>query len=86
MKKLNPKDLQRAREIAGLSQYQVSQKTGIDRARLSEIENSHVVAKPEELSAIHATLRTAHEKEAQEFTRLLENLQEFMRLAGFEAV
>jgi transcriptional regulator with XRE-family HTH domain len=42
---------------AGLKQLEIAKATGIDRSRLSLIENSWVEARPEELQKIEAAIR-----------------------------
>jgi len=63
-------NLRALREAAGLSQYDVANTVGIDRSRLSAIENGHVPPRAEELGGILKALRTAHQKRMQEFERI----------------
>jgi DNA-binding XRE family transcriptional regulator len=70
MKKSVPKNLQRLREMIGLTQYEVARLTGIDRARLSEIENGRVAPRPEEVPAILKAIRGAHQRQQKEFEQL----------------
>jgi transcriptional regulator with XRE-family HTH domain len=49
-------DLKLQRMKAGLKQLEVAKFTGIDRSRLSLIENSWIEPKPEELQKINAVL------------------------------
>lgn len=49
-------DLKLQRIKAGLKQVEVAKITGIDRARLSLIENSWVDPKPEEVQRIKAVI------------------------------
>lgn len=44
--------LKQIRALAGLSQYSVSLGTGIDRSRLSSIENGYVSARTDEIEQI----------------------------------
>ena len=60
----NTKEL---RELADWSQYKLSSKTGIDRTRLSFIENGHVIPSPEEQARIEKVLLTEIARRAAEF-------------------
>ena len=70
MKKASTKHLQRLREMSGMTQYEISRETGIDRARVSEIENGRVVPRPEEVPAILKVIRAAHLKQQKKFEQL----------------
>jgi len=54
-------DLKLRRMKAGLKQLQIFKETGIDRSRLSLIENGWIDPKPEELKRIKAVI-SAHAK------------------------
>ncbi|MGA7220023.1 MAG: helix-turn-helix transcriptional regulator [Candidatus Sulfotelmatobacter sp.] len=70
MKKKPTKELQKLRQMAGLGQFEVHEKTGIERSRLSLIECGHVEARPEELSRIMGVIRAAHRRQVEEFERI----------------
>lgn len=70
MKKKPTKELQKLREMAGLGQFEVAREVGLDRSRLSLIENGHVEATPDELVAVMKVIRAAHRKLVQEFERI----------------
>jgi transcriptional regulator with XRE-family HTH domain len=55
------------RAMASMSQYRVSARTGIDRCRISAIENGHVLATPEEQATLEKILLTEIDRRAQEF-------------------
>ena len=52
------KNLKIARILKGISQWDLSQKTGIPNYRISLIENGRVKPKPEELRALAEALQT----------------------------
>jgi transcriptional regulator with XRE-family HTH domain len=70
VKKKPTKELQKLREMAGLGQFEVAREVGLDRSRLSLIENGHVEATPDELVAVMKVIRAAHRKLVQEFERI----------------
>jgi transcriptional regulator with XRE-family HTH domain len=49
-------DIRELRNLAGWSQFQVASATGIDRTRLSLIENNHVAPTTDEQVAIEQAL------------------------------
>ena len=49
-------DLQKLREQAGWSQFELAAATGIERTRLSLIENGHIVASAYERGVIRTAL------------------------------
>jgi len=56
MSTLLGKQLRIIREARGMSQWDLSNKTGIDRSRLSLIENGHIGLTNEQLECIKAAL------------------------------
>lgn len=50
------KDIRELRNLADWSQFQLAAATGIDRTRLSLIENKHVVPNTDEQAAIEQAL------------------------------
>lgn len=71
MKRLKPKELQEARELAGLGQFEVGRQSGIERSKISCFENGHIEPTEKELSAILRVIRGAHRKVVQRFERLV---------------
>lgn len=53
---MNAEQIKSARELAGMTQYSLSRATGIERARISGLENGHIEVKPEEIAAIRKCL------------------------------
>jgi len=70
-KKLQPKDLAELRELAGLPQPVLAKAVGIDRPKLSLIENGHVQPTEEELADIVTAVRAAHRERVARFEQLL---------------
>jgi hypothetical protein len=68
------KNLKRLRTMAGRGQYWLAEQTGIERSRLSLIENLRVNASRHEKAAIEKALLGA----------MRENVKQFSRLSGIE--
>lgn len=58
-KKTVAERLKKMRELAGLSQFALASRTGIDRTTISYIENGHVVPRPEQIATIEKVCRDA---------------------------
>jgi hypothetical protein len=63
--------LKQIRSLAGLSQYSVSVGTGIDRSRLSSIENGYVCARADEIQQIERFVADAEYQRAARLKRVL---------------
>jgi transcriptional regulator with XRE-family HTH domain len=59
------------RTLADFSQYQLAKKTGIDRTRLSLLENEHVAASPKEQALIEKVLLAEIARRATEFREVV---------------
>jgi predicted transcriptional regulator len=68
------KHLKKLRTMIGRGQFWLADATGIERSRISLLENCHVQVTPEEKRAIEKALATA----------MRENLAEFNKLSGTE--
>lgn len=68
------KNLKKLRVMTGHGQYWLSKQTGIERSRISLLENLCVKASEEEIAAIEKALVAA----------MRENLAQFSRLSGAE--
>lgn len=58
MNKSRPGELKIARILAGLTQDELSQKSGVDRARISRIEHGYI--KPSRREAVALSLALGH--------------------------
>jgi transcriptional regulator with XRE-family HTH domain len=67
--------LRELREILGLSQYQMSSLTGIERSRISAIECSHVALTSEEISKVKRAVLLALERRTGQFRQVLAKLE-----------
>lgn len=74
--KPKPEVLQRLREITGKGQYWLAKVTGIDRSKISLIENGHIAPSPNELSAMVAALCAAELEVKAEFDRVSKEIDE----------
>ena len=63
--------LKEIRRLAGLSHYSVSLGTGIDRSRLSSIENGYVCARVDEVEQIERFVADAQYQRAARLNRVL---------------
>ena len=63
--------LKQIRSLAGLSQYSVAVGTGIDRSRLSSIENGYVCARAHEVQQIERFIADAEYQRAARLNRVL---------------
>jgi transcriptional regulator with XRE-family HTH domain len=61
------RNIKELRTLADFSQYKLAKKTGIDRTRLSLLENEHVAPSPEEQATIERVLLAEIERRATEF-------------------
>ncbi len=68
---MNPKEIQEVRHTLGDSQYRFSRETGIERSRLSLLENGHVNATPEEVQRIQSYSRRAAASQRDRLDRLV---------------
>jgi hypothetical protein len=68
------KTLKRLRMLSGRGQYWLSKETGIERSRISLLENCRIEASAEETAAIEKALLAA----------MRENVAQFRRLSGTE--
>ena len=63
------------RELAGLTQFQVSAQSGVSRMRLSLAECGQVELNPDESAAVHRLLEEAIRKRASLMDELLSQTQ-----------
>lgn len=68
------KHLKKLRTMVGRGQYWLSKETGIERSRISLLENGRITATEEETAAIEKALLAA----------MRENVAQFSRLSGTE--
>jgi hypothetical protein len=64
------KNLKRLRRMAGRGQYWLAEQTGIERSRLSLVENLRVNATQQEKAAIEKALLCAMRENVKQFSRL----------------
>lgn len=65
------RDLKELRLMAGLTQFDVARRSGVDRSKLSLVENGHVDLLPEEASAIRKVLLERIESRAAQLKAAL---------------
>lgn len=68
------KHLKKLREMTGRGQYWLAQETGIERSRISLLENGRIAPTEEEKAALEKALLAA----------MRDNLAQFSRLSGTE--
>jgi predicted transcriptional regulator len=64
------KHLKKLRSMVGRGQYWLSEETGIERSRISLLENGRVRANEEEIAAIRKALESAMRENVAQFTKL----------------
>jgi transcriptional regulator with XRE-family HTH domain len=64
------KGLRKFRTMLGLSQYELGKKAGIERSRISLLENGQIVASEKEKAALERALLAARRKNEAQFARL----------------
>jgi len=64
-------DIRELRALAGWSQYRLAAETGIERTRLSLIENRHIAPSPEEQGIIEKVLIVEIARRAAQFSDVI---------------
>jgi predicted transcriptional regulator len=70
------KDIKELREHADCSQWQLSNATGIERSKISLMENGYVTPKPSELAAIEKVLLEEISRQKARLERVMESRAE----------
>jgi transcriptional regulator with XRE-family HTH domain len=65
------RQLQKLRELAGLTQFEVARAAGVHRGTLSAIENGHIEATQEQVTAIREACTNAARKAMNEIGALV---------------
>jgi len=64
-------ELRTLRQMSGMSQFELARRSGVDRSKLSLVENGHVELRPEEANVVRKVLLERIESRAAQFKSAL---------------